>query len=648
MTTKCDPVVKDSESEVTAARREFKGAMAKLIYWVGVAMALFHIWVNTVGIMPEIQRNALHFAFICFLGYLIYPFRKCNHRRWLPLDMGLAVLSVAGGVYLVLFEDALHARNEVPTQVDLVFSAIAIILMLEITRRTAGYIIPSIAAFFLGYALWFGQYMEGLWNFPGVNMVRMLYRMYFAPDGIFGTIATISSTFVFLFVLFAAFLLKSGAGDFIIRLSEALMGRMIGGPAKIAVFASGLMGSISGSAVANTVGTGSITIPLMKRVGFQPKFAGGVEAAASTGGQLMPPIMGAGAFIMSQWTQIPYLTIVGVAFIPAVLYFLSVTFFVHLRAKKLGLKPLERHEIPSIASVLKDGWHFFIPIAVLMGLLMWGYTPTFSACAGIGAIVAASWLNKKSRMGLKDILDAFALGGKNMVSTGVILLCSGIVVGVVLMVGAGIKFSIMISAISGGSLFFTIVLVALASLVLGMGLPVTASYIVLAVLAAPSMEMLGTSLIAAHLLIFWYSQDANVTPPVCLAAYSASGISGSKPLETGVESWKLAKGLYLIPLLFVYTPILFEGPMWQVAETTVTALLGLFTMAAVFEGYHLKSLNWPERMLFMGTTVLLLWPSITLHGAGVVLFISLCFWQKISAGSPSVSAAEDKRQTSLL
>jgi TRAP transporter 4TM/12TM fusion protein len=647
MTTQGDAIAEENDGEVTAARRQFKGAMAKVIYWVGVAMALFHIWVNTVGIMPEIQRNALHFAFICFLGYLIYPFRKSHHRRWLPLDIALAVLSVAVGAYLVLFEDALHARNEVPTPVDLVFAAVAIVLMLEITRRTAGYIIPAIAAFFLGYALWFGRYLDGLWNFPGVHLERMLYRMYFAPDGIFGTIATISSTFVFLFVLFAAFLLKSGAGDFIIRLSEAFMGRMIGGPAKMAVFASGLMGSISGSAVANTVGTGAITIPLMKRVGFEPKFAGGVEAAASTGGQLMPPIMGAGAFIMSQWTQIPYLTIVGVAFIPAILYFLSVSFFVHLRAKKLGLKPMEPEEVPAIGTVLKEGWHFFIPIAVLMGLLIWGFTPTFAACVGLGAIIAASWLNPKSRMGMRDILDAFALGAQNMVSTGVILLCSGIVVGVVLMVGAGIKFSIMISAISGGSLLLTIILVALASLVLGMGLPVTASYIVLAVLAAPSMEMLGTTLIAAHLLIFWYSQDANVTPPVCLAAYAAAGISGSKPLETGLESWKLAKGLYLIPLLFVYTPLLFQGPVWQVAETAVSALVGLFTVAVVFEGYHLKALGWLARILFLGTTVLLLWPSMALHAVGILLFVGLYFWQKM-ANTAAITPAEEAEQTSHL
>jgi TRAP transporter 4TM/12TM fusion protein len=516
----------------------------------------------------------------------------------------------------------------VPTTYDLVAAAVAMVLMLEITRRTAGWLIPILAMVFLAYGLGLGSFLGGLWNFPGVTVTRMLYRMYFAPDGIFGTIATISSTFVFLFVLFAAFLLKSGAGEFIIRLASAAMGWTIGGPAKMAVFGSGLMGSVSGSAVANTVGTGSITIPMMKRIGFQPKFAGGVEAAASTGGQLMPPIMGAGAFIMSQWTQIPYLTIVAVAFIPAIMYFLSVAFFVHLRAKKRGLRPMDKSEIPKVGQVLKDGWNFFIPIAVLMGFLIKGFTPTFAACAGIGAIVVASWLNPKTRMGPKAIVDALAEGGQNMISTGVILLCSGIVIGVVLLVGMGIKFSMLISSISQGSLFITIVLIALASLILGMGLPVTASYIVLAVLAAPAMTMLGASLIAAHMLIFWYSQDANVTPPVCLAAYSAAGIAGSKPLETGFESWKLAKGLYIIPLLFCYTPILFEGPVWQVIEVAISGLGGLYASAVFFEGYNVVRLGWPQRIIYAGVAFLLLWPSLPLHGLGWLLLIGLYLLEK--------------------
>ncbi len=611
----------DASGEVLAVKRILGGRSEKILYVVGILCSLFHLWINTFGIMPEIQRNAVHYGFMLFMGFLYYPLLRKRPAETLPIDYVLAVLSVVVALYLVLFEDALHARNEVPTTIDLVAAAVAIVLMLEVTRRTTGLLIPILAATFLGYALGLGKFLSGLWNFPGVTVPRMLYRMYFAPDGIFGTIATISSTFVFLFVLFAAFLLKSGAGEFIINLAMAAMGRSVGGPAKIAVFGSGLMGSVSGSAVANTVGTGSITIPMMKRCGFSPKFAAGVEAAASTGGQLMPPIMGAGAFIMSEWTQIPYLTIVGVAFIPAIMYFLTVAFFIHFRARKRGLQPLPEEEIPKVGQVLKEGWNFFLPIGVLMGFLIYGFTPTYSASVGIASIVVSSWLNRKTRMGLRDILDALASGAQNMVSTGVILLCSGIVIGVVLLVGMGIKFSILISSLSGGSLLVTIVLIALASLILGMGLPVTASYIVLAVLAGPAMTMLGASLLSAHMLIFWYSQDANVTPPVCLAAYTAAGIAGSRPLETGLESWKLAKGLYVIPLLFCYTPILFEGSAWQAIETAAIGLLGLYCFAAFFEGFHLGPLTWPQRAGYAVTACFLLWPRMDVHAVGLAGFV---------------------------
>jgi len=618
----------DVSGEVLAVKRVLGGKSEKLLYGVGILCSLFHLWVNTIGIMPEIQRNAVHYGFMLFMGFLLYPLLKRYPGKTLKIDYGLAILSVAVALYLVLFEDALHARNEVPTMVDLVAAAVAIVLMLEVTRRTTGLLIPILAAVFLAYALGLGKSLSGLWNFPGVTVPRLLYRMYFAPDGIFGTIATISSTFVFLFVLFAAFLLKSGAGEFIINLAMAAMGRSVGGPAKIAVFGSGLMGSISGSAVANTVGTGSITIPMMKKVGFSPKFAAGVEAAASTGGQLMPPIMGAGAFIMSEWTQIPYLTIVGVAFIPAIMYFLSVAFFIHFRAKKRGLQPMREEEIPKVGKVLREGWNFFLPIGVLMGFLIYGFTPTYAASVGIASIVVSSWLNAKTRMGFRDILDALAAGAQNMVSTGVILLCSGIVIGVVLLVGMGIKFSILISTLSGGSLLVTIVLIALASLILGMGLPVTASYIVLAVLAAPAMTMLGASLLSAHMVIFWYSQDANVTPPVCLAAYTAAGIAGSRPLETGLESWKLAKGLYIIPLLFCYTPILFEGPAWHAIETAAAGLLGLYCFAAFFEGFHLGNLSWPQRLGFAGIASCLIWPHMGVHAVGVAGFLFFVVLEK--------------------
>lgn len=657
-------VEKDASGEAITVQRVFEGRQQQFLYIVGICMSLFHLWINTIGIMPEIQRNAIHFSFVLFMGYLIYPVNMKLANKTLKLDYVIATLAFLVGLYLVFFEDALHARNEIPTTVDLIAAGIAIILMLEITRRTSGWLIPVLAIIFISYSLFLGKIIPGLWNFPGVTIERLLYRMYFAPDGLFGTIATISSTFVFLFVLFAAFLIKSGAGEFIIKLAVSLMGHTTGGPAKMAVFASGLMGSVSGSAVANTVGTGSITIPMMKKIGFSPKFAGGVEAAASTGGQLMPPIMGAGAFIMAQWTQISYLKIVAVSFIPAIMYFLSVAFFIHLRAKKRGIKPLPKDESPKFREVIKEGWNFFIPIAVLMGLLIKGYTPTYAASMGILSIIVSSWFNPRTRMGFKDILDSLYLGAKNMVTTGVILLCSGIIVGIVLMVGMGVKFSMMITAIAGDSVFITIVLIALASLILGMGLPVTASYIVLAVLAAPSLVSLMMkdylianfgltpemaldpnivqqmtalvppdvamgALLASHLLIFWYSQDANVTPPVCLAAYSAAGIAGSKPLETGLESWKLAKGLYIIPLMFIYEPaILFQGPLSTTIENIITGTVGLFTFAVFFEGYFVRKLNWPERIIIGISSWLLFWPETISNIAGIIITIIMWLYLK--------------------
>lgn len=613
----------DFSGETITHSRDLTGSSKWIVYGVGIAMSLFHLWVNTVGVFPEFKRNALHFGFVLLMGFLLYPAKKDRAQRFWKLDIGLAGLAMAAALYLILFEDALHARNEVPLLIDLIVAGLAILLLLELTLRTTGGFIPILATVFLGYALFYGKLAGGLWNFRGVPVSRLLYRMSFTPDGILGTITTISSTFVFLFVLFGAFLVKSGAGDFIIRLALSVVGRTIGGPAKMAVVASGLMGSVSGSAVANTVGTGSITIPLMKRNGFSPKFAAAVEAAASTGGQLMPPIMGAGAFIMSQWTQIPYLTIVGIAIIPALLYFLSILFFVHLRATKIGLTKMDSQVIPRPWEVVKEGWNFFIPLIVLVGLLARGFTPNLAASAAIGAIILSSWLNEKTRMNWRDILDALALGARNMVTTGVILMCSGIIVGCVLMVGMGIKLSMLITDLAGGHLLILILLVALSSLVMGMGLPVTASYIVLATLVAPALQIFGVSLIAAHMLIFWYSQDANVTPPVCLAAYSSSAIAGSRPLATGLEAWKLAKGLYIIPILFCYTPILFEGPLWRVAETTLSAALGLFAFAVFFEGHFRTPLNWFWRTAFAAVAFGLLWPNLAFHIIAVILLIGL-------------------------
>lgn len=624
-----EPQLETDQGEALAVQRKLTAFPAQFAFIVGVIMSLGHIWFNTFGVISELQRNALHYSSVLLLGFVFYPLSKKKPGPTLPIDFILGFLGLAAGLYLIFFEDPLHARNEVPILRDLLFAGLAVVLLIELTRRCAGWLIPLLCIFFLSYVTFLGKHFSGLLQFRGVTIERLLYRMYFAPDGIFGTIASISSTYVFLFILFGAFMLKSGAGDFVLRLAMSLMGRSVGGPAKMAVIASGLMGSISGSAVANTVGTGSLTIPLMKRTGFKPHFAAAVEAAASTGGQLMPPIMGAGAFIMAEWTQIPYLKIIGLATIPAIMYFASVIFFVHLRARRRGLAPPELADIHKFRQVLRDGWHFLIPIGLLIGLLMYGFTPTYSASIATLSVVISSWVRKETRMGLNDILEALYLGAKNMISTGVVLLCSGIVVGVVLMTGMGTTFSIVAMDLSGGNLFVMILLVAFASLILGMGLPVTASYIVLAVLVAPAMKMMGVSLVAAHMLIFWYSQDANVTPPVCLAAYTAAGIAGSDPLKTGLEAWKLAKGLYLIPLLFCYTPILFEGPWYLVAEAALSGMVGLFSFAILSEGFFFRFAGWPIRIGYGVVTVLMFWPGYPTNAAGFGLFLTLSIVQKL-------------------
>lgn len=594
-------------------------------------MSVFHIWVNTFGVMPGIYRNAVHMGFVLILIFFLYPFPKRRPQRFSTLDIILAVLSAVVALYILLFEEELHLeRASVPIMRDYVFAVIALILLLYGTFRSVGWFIPTLSLIFVFYALFLGNLIPGTFHYRGVALTRLLYRMYLTDEGIFGLVCTVSSTYVVLFILFGAFLLKSGAGDFIINLAQAVAGHRVGGPAKIAVVASGFMGSVSGSAVANTVATGSFTIPLMKKVGYRPHFAGAVEAAASTGGQLMPPIMGAGAFIMAQWTGISYIKIIAVATIPAIMYFASVAFFVHIEALKYGILPMPKETLPRVSDVLKEGIQFTIPVIILVVLLVRGFTPTYAACIGIGSIVVVSWFRRDTRMGIRDVLDALYIGARNTISTAAILICTGIIIGVVAITGVAITFSGVVMELSGGILFWAIILVMLASLVLGMGLPVTASYIMLAVLAGPALTQMGVSLLAAHMIIFWYSQDANVTPPVCLAAFSAAGVAGSKPMRTGFSSWKLAKGLYIIPFLFAYTPLLFEGPVIQVIITAVSALIGLFGFTVFWEGYLLRNLNIGERAIVLLATVLLFWPDHPYKLAGFVIMFVLYLLQRVS------------------
>lgn len=682
-----------SASEERAAEgaqlRQFSGPYETVLTLLCLLIAVAHIYVAFDPVISEFQRNAYHFAGFAFLAALIHPALRGRTASpvLLAADLALGLAVAAAAIYLPAAENAIYDRGVKFSTPDWIAAAICIFGAIELTRRLTGWVIPVLIITALTYVGFWGQHISGVFSFPGLSWETIAFRSIYGDDALFGTIARISSTYVFLFIIFGAFLLRSGAGDFVINLARAVAGRMVGGPGIVAVIASGLTGTISGSAVANTASTGVITIPLMKRAGFPAKFAGGVEAAASTGGQLMPPIMGAGAFVMASFTQIPYEKIVAVAALPALLYFLSVAIFVRIEARRLNLAPMESDGETLRSAFAKGGASFVIPIFALIGMLVYGYTPAYAAVFGIIAVVCSSWLTQ-SRMGPKAVVEALVMGTKGMVMTAVLLCAVGLVVNVISTAGIGNTFSLMVSDWAGGNLFIAIVLVALASLVLGMGLPVTAAYIVLATLSAPALSgmiadrfvvdalasgmlnesamavlMLGApehmallagtvssdqaaaiihalpleiaaplrdlvvppeaalaALLSAHMIIFWLSQDSNVTPPVALAAFTAAAIAKAPAMATGFASWKLAKGLYIVPLMIAYTPFL-SGD-WPVAiRIFLFGVVGVYGMAGVLQGCLEKPIGWLARGLLCVASVACLWPDplwINIAGALVV------------------------------
>mgnify|MGYP002623225920 CR=1 FL=1 len=483
------------------ARRHFTGIGEMALHVLCFAIAVGHIYVAFDPIISELQRNAYHFAGFAFIAAAYNPLisGRTRSRGMLIFDLIFGTLVAAAAIYLPAAETPIYDRGVNLIWLDWAAIAVCIIGGIELTRRMTGWVIPILVILALTYVGWWGSLIGGVFSFPGLSWETIAFRSIFGDDAMFGTIARISSTYVFLFIIFGAFLLRSGAGEFVINLARAVAGRMVGGPGIVAVIASGLTGTISGSAVANTASTGVITIPLMKKAGFQPKFAGGVEAASSTGGQLMPPIMGAGAFVMSTFTQISYEKIVAVAALPALLYFLSVAFFVRIEARRLNLQPMPSDGETLGSAFRKGGASFVIPIAGLITLLVMGFTPTYAAVFGILAVIASSWLTE-NRMGPKAVFEALVMGTTGMMMTAVLLCTVGIVVNVISTAGVGNTFSLMIADWAGGNLLIAILLIALASLVLGMGLPVTAAYIVLATLSAPALAGMISDRAVIHAL----------------------------------------------------------------------------------------------------------------------------------------------------
>lgn len=694
-----DQEMEDKLKSLELAQREETSTTGRFIYWAGVLFALAHIYFNTIGTMSELWVSAIHFSGFALICALMVPGFKTaskSGQRWvLAFDVMVGVLAIGTTIYLMLFEDALYDRGVTFITSDWVVSFIAIAIALELTRRTTGWFIPTMIVVALTYVFWWGPYIDGIFGFAGLSLETVMFRSYFSSEGMFGSIARISWTYVFMFILFGAFLVKSGAGDFIIELSRCAAGRFVGGPGFVAVLGSGLMGSVSGSSVANTVSTGVITIPMMRKAGFPARFSAGVEAAASTGGQLMPPVMGAGAFIMASYTQIPYVEIIAVSTLPALLYFMSVGFYVRVEAMRSHAHAVEL-ETRRFSEVFKEGWHFLLPLAVLVALLIYGFTPTYAAGISILAVIVSSWLSKNP-MKPRDILDALAQGSRNMATTAILLIAVGLVVNVVAMTGIGNTFSLMVSEWSNGSLLIMLALVALASLILGMGLPVTAAYIVLATLSAPALynliaeshlislvvagnlpeeakvifmlidpekyallsmpmsqadataliaqvppdfrgqlleqavdpTVLSAALLSAHMIIFWLSQDSNVTPPVCLTAFAAAAIAKTPPMATGFTAWKIAKGLYIVPLLLAYTNFI-GGEAQDVLRIFVFALFGIYAFVGFMEGYLEGPLPILMRLLSGVAALLMLWPhhSIAIDSAGLVLFIGLFIYSR--------------------
>lgn len=650
--------------------------VAAIIALVAIGLSLFQLYTAGLATVNLFVQRGGHLAFVLVLAFLLFPTSRNPWIRW-PVDLALIGASLASTGYLLINLTAIVNRSGFYTPTDILMGAIGTVVVLESARRVIGPTISIIGIAFILYAmtgprgLIDGVTLPGILQHRGYGVDRIVDQLFLGQEGIFGIPLGVAATFVFIFVLFGAFLEITGAGRFFIDLAYAAAGRQRGGPAKASVIASGFMGSISGSAIANVVTTGSFTIPLMKKLGYKPEEAGGVEAAASTGGQVMPPIMGAGAFLIAEYTRIPYVEIVRLAILPAILYFATVYLFVDIIAAKRGMRGMTKEELPNVRDVFARGWHFLVPLAVLIGFLLQNISPDRVGFVSILAILAVSALryvvrrftlgraptNPPSEIGVDaaapatlagrsvlarpaeadeswgralargavKTLEALEVGARNALPVSVATAVAGIVVGVVGLTGLGLKFSSLMISFSGGSLLLALLLVLIASLILGLGLPVTASYIVLIVLTGPALtQEFGIPLIIAHLLVFWYSQDSNVTPPVALAAFAGAGVAGANPMRTGIEAWKFAKGLYLVPLFMVFNPeMILGGDWWYVAWTVLTAFAALGAFAAAIEGFLFTRMTWFSRLLASAGTVAIFFPAFVIEVAGFALIAAV-------------------------
>ncbi len=608
---------------------EYKGFMAKLVSAIAICFSVFQLYTAFFGTLDAQLQRAVHLGFALALSYMLYPTCKSWSRHKLhPLDALLAVLGAAAPAYIVIMYRELAMRAGTITTPDLIIGIIGVLLVIEATRRVVGLPMVIVVLCFLVYAF-AGPYMPGVLSHRGLTPGQLVNHLYYTTEGIFGIPLGVSSTFIFLFILFGAYLECTGLGKFFIDIANAIAGWASGGPAKVAVISSALMGTVSGSSVANVAGTGSFTIPMMKKLGYRKEFAGAVEAASSTGGQLMPPVMGAAAFLMAEFVGVPYIEVVEAAIIPAVLYFAGVWLGVHLEAKRTDLKGIPRDQLPKAWVIFKERGHLAIPLIVIVYLLVTGYTPMRAALVAIVLSITVSCLRKNTRIKAIDVVKGLETGARGVLGVAVACASAGIIIGVVTKTGVGLKLASGLLALSGGYLLPTMFFTMVTSLILGMGVPTTANYVITSTIAAPALLQLGVPTLAAHMFVFYFGIIADVTPPVALAAYAASGISGGKPLMTGVNASKLAIAAFIIPYVFVTSPelLMINATAGSLIMAVITAILGMVGVSSALIGYLADKSTKLERLAQFVGGILMIIPGTMTDVPGFVIFLLVVFWQ---------------------
>ncbi|RNF40335.1 TRAP transporter permease [Planococcus salinus] len=614
-----------------------------VISLLAIGMGVFHIYTAGFGVLPSWQQRAVHVLWALLLIFLIFPFRKGKSFGY--IDILFVGITIVTGWYMLAGAEGIQARQGNVNDLDMVYGTLLLVLVLEATRRTNGLLMALIGLFFIVY-IFFGRYFPGILAHPGARYGKMIDQMFNSTLGVFSAPIYVSSTILILFVIFGAFLMKSGGGQFFTNFAFGALGNKTGGPALSAVGSSALVSTITGNGAANAAITGSFTIPLMKKMGYSKKFSAAVEAVASQGGQIMPPIMGASVFIMAEALGVPYIKLALYALIPAVIYFLIAGFIIFFHSKKLELEGLPKEALPNPWKVLLKQGYLFLPIVIIIGLMVIGYSPMKAGFYAIFITVILSWIRKATRMGILRVLGAIEDGVRGALTVVAACATAGIITGAVSLTGLGLNFSRFMIDVAGGQTFLLLVMIAVSSIILGMGMPTVSAYVILAVLGVPALVAAGVNLIAAHMFVFYYGVLSGLTPPVAITAYTTAGIAGSNPNATALYAMRIGAGGFLLPFIFVYNPelLLQGGNATTIALAVVSALISSYLFAAAVENYLIYRLNIVQRVLMFGAAAVLIVPGFMTDLIGLAAFVGVYMWQKKAAPEKTGLVQESNAQ----